>query len=195
MMKARRAEVALARATATLLSVHAHLIEGITISLAGRLPPDRVVELYCSAQDVAQLDEAWLRVHALAHLGCGRMTTDDTAVDSDPARRLWASLRHEVRIRTAPQWDAALREELRYEFAHARAVLIKVHARNAIRFADDLSPTTPYAAAVAQYIRRMDIADDISGAVYAFAMDRKIRTEGTGLLPLARAGNAIQNQT
>lgn len=177
--QARRVEVALARATETVLSAHAHLIEGVVLRLGDQLPTDRIVDLYCSANDIDPTDAAWLRIHTLAHLGAGR--SRPVPPGRHRHRLLNGPLTEEIRTWAAPYIEDDLREALRYEFAHARAVMIRVHARNAARFADatvgDMSPR----AAVATYIRRMDVPPNVCAAVYAFALDLGFAARQTAL--------------
>jgi hypothetical protein len=167
--QARQIEVALARATETVLSAHAHLIEGMVIRLGDQLPVDRIVDVYCSANNIDPMDAAWLRIHTLAHLGAGRTRTKRLRRQGHGL--LDAPIMEELRIWAAPYFEGELREALRFEFAHARAVMIRVHARNAARFAELTAGDMSVRAAVATYIQQMEVSQDLGPAVYAFALD------------------------
>jgi hypothetical protein len=179
----QRAEAELARSTASVLAAHAHLCQSIATRLADRLPPARVVELYCNAFDLAPLDEAWVRLHAQAHAGGAWASLQ--AEDAEGLRGSWAALREAMRVRVAPLGDPALRDVLAYEFAHAGAVLLKIHVRNAITFAQALGTRVSGPAAIAQYVRRMDLPAGTAGALYSLALS-KIGEERYLALPRAR---------
>jgi hypothetical protein len=189
----RRVEVELARSRAVLLSTHAHLSETIAARVGDRLPTARLVQLYCRALRLPDFDEVWLRIHAVAHAGSGGPVWQDTVHDGAAVRRIWRSLLEEIRISLAPHGDEALQERLAYEFAAARAVVMKVHVRNATRLAAALSPAVSGPAAVAQYIRHMDLPDDMRGAVYAFAVARLHAARYAAMLSPPPGGVAVAN--
>jgi hypothetical protein len=168
--QARQAEVALARASEAVLAAHAHLIEGVVVRLGDQLCTDRIVDLYCTANALDPSDAAWLRMHTLAHLGAGQ--SHAARADRPGHGRVWKLVGEELRELLAPHVEGRLRESLRHEFAHARAAIIRVHARNAARFADATAGDGSTTAAVARYIRKMAVPPEISSAVFAFALDR-----------------------
>jgi hypothetical protein len=166
----QRAEAELARCNAALLAAHSHLCESIAVRLADRLPPARVVELYCHAHELAPLDEAWVRLHVQAHAAGAWANLHQE--DADGLRGAWTALRDAMRVRVAPLGDPALQEILAYEFAHAGAVLLKIHVRNAITFAQALGTRVAGPAAIAQYVRRVELPAGTAGALYSLALSR-----------------------
>jgi hypothetical protein len=176
----RQAEPEIARARSVLLSTHAHLVEGIVSRLGNRLTTSRVVELYSRAQKLEDFDEQWLRIRAVAHAGHGGVDNVDSVggVAGDVAEHFRDSV--------LPYRDAELRALLASEFAVARATIIRVHVRNAVRLARTLAPDTAAPAAVALYIRCAEPPDDVAGAVHAFAVEHLASHTGAGLLPAGR---------
>ena len=189
-VQANQTEVALARASVAVLSAHAHLIEGVVIRLGDQLSTDRIVDLYCTANALDPRDAAWLRMHTLAHLGAGRRQL--ARPDRHDHGRVWRLVEEEFRELVAPHVEGELREALRYEFAHARAVVIRVHARNAARFAAATAGEGSTTAAVARYIRKMEVPPEISSAVFAFALDRRMAT-GLAALTVAAGDGALKH--
>jgi hypothetical protein len=189
-VQAHQTQVALAQASVTVLSAHAHLIEGMVIRLGDQLSTDRIVDLYCTANALNPGDAAWLRMHTLAHLGAGRRKL--ARPDRHDHGRVWSLVAEELRELVAPHVEGELREALRYEFAHARAVVIRVHARNAARFAAATAGEGSTTAAVARYIRKMEVPPEISSAVFAFALDRRMAT-GLAALTVAAGDGALKH--
>jgi hypothetical protein len=187
----QRVQVELARCRAALLSAHAQLSQDIAVRLGDRLPTTRLIELYCRAQHLSELDEAWLRINAVAHAGGGWHADATEVHDGRTAADLWNSVRDNVRVHFAPLGDAALQERLQYEFAMARAVLIKVHVRNAVAMAERLSPDVAGPSAVAHYMDQMEVPDDMCGAIYALAVARLGASRGITMLASPATGRSI----
>jgi hypothetical protein len=179
-----RGEPYLARARAALLSVHAHLVQEIATRLGGRLSTARIVRRYCQANGLSDFDELWLRIQAIAHAGTGRTIGSVAAVSGGALGSLLA----EVRAGIAPHGDSELQERLTCEFAAARAIVLKVHIRNAVGLARALAPAMTASAAVAFYIHELDVPHDLSGAVFALALTHLDRHSRSGMLPSGNAG-------
>lgn len=169
-----RRDVELARCKAALLSAHAQLCQTIATRLSDRIEPQRLVELYSRAQELAPLDEAWVRVHTLAH------STDAAEAHEhgghDDRSHAWESVRDALRARLAPTGDPAMKEALTYELARADVILLKVHVRSAVTFAEALATWLAPPRAVLQYIDRMDVPASIAGAVYCLAVAKLATT-------------------
>lgn len=173
----------LARARAALMSTHAHLIQDIASRLGEYMPTARLVDLYCRVQRLSEFDEKWLRLQAVAHVGLGKTPEAVAAHARSHGDSAFRALVEEFRVGIAPVGDHHLQERLACEFAAARTVVLKVHVRNAIALAHLLAPELTAPAAVAWYIRDMDVPDDISGAVYAFAVAQLDSGAGRAVLP------------
>jgi hypothetical protein len=187
---AQRLESALTRASATLLSAHAHLCLAAAARLSSRLPAARAVALYCRAHDLSQVDERWIRMQVLARMGAIWPSPGRTiAPGAGRIERIRHTMRQWVRVRFAPFGDPALQELLEFEFAHARVVILELHVRSAIRLASIVGREVSAPAAVALYLDRMRVRNDVSGAEYAVAVSRLGRDRRSEVLP--PAGNGI----
>src|SRR5919204_3979485 len=106
---AQRLESALTRASATLLSAHAHLCLAAAARLSSRLPAARAVALYCRAHDLSQVDERWIRMQVLARMGAIWPSPGRTiAPGAGRIERIRHTMRQWVRVRFAPFGDPAL---------------------------------------------------------------------------------------
>lgn len=165
-------EAELARCNAALLAAHAHLCQNIAVRLADRVTPHRLVQLYSQRYSLAPLDEAWVRIHTIAQFGRER-NPETVAVPETPlSGGAWNSMRASMRNRIAPFRDADLKERLAYEFAEADATLIKVHVRNALSYAHVMASQLNGAAAVTDYLTRIDVPPGFAVAVHSFALTR-----------------------
>jgi hypothetical protein len=178
----RHAEAELARARAVLMNAHAHLVDGIASRAGGQLTTARIVECYVRAQDLAEFDEQWLRIHAVARAGHGGLPHRDDGV----LRGVISDLAEQVRDSMKPYSDSQLRALLASEFAVARATIIRVHVRNAIRLARILAPELHAASAVRFYISSMNVPGDFAGAVHAFAVSHLASEARASRLPAGR---------
>lgn len=168
---ARRVEIALAQANATLLSAHAHLSKAAAVRLSTRIPASRAIALYSQAHELSPVDSEWIRIQTLAHMGADYFPPEPTLpAGTRRIARIRFAIREWLRVRFAPHGDPVLREMLTYEYAHARAILLKVHVRNALRFAAALQPEISGPAAVVLYIDRVEVPRDLGSAVYALSV-------------------------
>jgi hypothetical protein len=177
-----RVELQIARARASLLATHAHIADGVVARLGSRLPTVRLIELYCQALALSEFEGAWLQIHAVAHAGTGRHA------DCEPGTgvalgRTWHSLVDRLRSTLAPYGDAELQELLAFEFAAARVTVMKVHVRTAVSFARALRADMNAPAAVALYLHRLDVSEDLRGAVHAFALAHLSPEHAAAMLP------------
>lgn len=181
---AQRVEAALAAASATLLSAHAHLSRAAAARLSSRLPPTRTIGLYCRELDLEPVDASWIRMQALARMGAFCLAPITTIpAGAGRVERIRCAIREWLRVQLAPHGDPALQELLELEYAYARAVILKVHVRNAVRFAAAVRPDFSGPAAVALYIDRLRVPDDVRGAVYALAVAQLAAVRFTAMLP------------
>jgi hypothetical protein len=192
----QRVEVALAAASATLLSAHAHLSRAAAARLSSRLPAARTIVLYCRAHDLSPLDASWIRMQALARMGALYLTPVSTVpAGAGRIERIRCAIREWVRVQFAPRGDPTLQELLELEYASARAVILQLHVRNALRFASSVQPHLSGPAAVALYVDRMHVPGDVSGAVYAMAVARLAAVRFAAMLPPASDGARLPNST
>jgi len=180
------AELQIARARVTMLATHAHVTDGLVARLGGRLPTVRLIELYCSALGMSQFEEVWLQIHAVAHAGTGRAPRDEPG-RGRAVRRALHGLVDSIRFALAPHGDPELQEMLAYEFAAARVTVIKVHVRSAVSLARALRADMSAPAAVALYIRQLDVPEDLRGAVFALALAHLGPEHGATMLPAPEA--------
>ncbi|CAN5610776.1 hypothetical protein BH23GEM9_BH23GEM9_23550 [soil metagenome] len=181
----RRLDVAAARSVESLLAAHAHLAHATAVALADRIYPMRTIELYCDAHGLDHCDAAWIRIHALARVGLQGAARSQAATE----RRMRAGILrfHDwMRLHLAPQRDPVLRELLQYELAHSRSWIMKLHVRNAVRFAAAASPDLSTPVAVSLYLDRLHVDDKLHAAVHAMALDRLGAQRKDRLLPAAR---------
>jgi hypothetical protein len=111
-----------------LLAAHAQLSGAIAERYIGRVPPHRVLQLYCGALDVVAADMQWLKSQ-LGRAGLHERYERQPAV----ARRGVLRFRDWLRINAAPHGDPALRARIDSDLAQCRRLIGELQARLATR--------------------------------------------------------------
>ena len=173
-----RSEMAILAAVAreSLLECHVkHAVQLVELG-RGRVPPDRVLEIYARLHFLEDDLTQDIRGRALAALGDRAIryavlspVTETPATPPAPRpRTLWAHLRS----RFSQRLHHGLRREVDRHTGRTEIALMELHTEHALRFARSLESRLTIAQAVRVYAEAIDLRESLRETLYLLVLSR-----------------------
>jgi hypothetical protein len=162
----------LARARLAIMAAHAHSAHALVAALAGRVPPEDAVTIYCDRLELRPAEAEYTAMSVFADLDesaggpVGRLRIGGGRSFAD---RLVHGIRR-VRDAVLPLQDPGIRDMVEIEIARARKSLITVHVRHARRLVHVLPDDKSAPLIVAFYVNALDVPAELRAAVYSIAL-------------------------
>jgi hypothetical protein len=162
----------LARARLAIMAAHAHAAHALVAALAGRVPPDDAVTIYCDRLDLRPAEAEYTCMSVFADLDesdAGPVGHLQIGSGRSLAERIAHGIRR-VRDAVLPLRDPEIRDMVEMELARARKALITVHVRHARRLVHLLPDSRSAPLVVAFYVNELDVPAELRAAVYSIAL-------------------------
>lgn len=171
----KRRELELAAAVAREEAVQFHVTSALEFIRLGtdKVPPERMLDIYLRLHGMAGAHAELLAYRVLAALGQRAPADAPPFVESEPAPPADpSSLLGSVRKRLRGRVHHELRRWIELATGAAKAGLLELHVRHAIRFARDLAQTHSVAQASALYAGMAGVPAGLEDPLYILLLDR-----------------------
>lgn len=174
---ARRRELEVAAAVAREAVTHFHVNSAISMIelAAGRVSAVRMLEIYLRMHNITGAEGELLAYSVLAALGhrASKGRAASLVVDGeDPVASDNASMFRMLRSRLRGRVHHDLRRWVELATGAARAGLIDIHVRHAVRFARELADTHSVSQVCALYADMAGVPQTLRDSLYIYLLDR-----------------------